>query len=206
MFPEIISVSPEELSRRQREYGSEAFTEYNLLLGLICNKFLLYNRCLFHGVAIGVQGNQGWIISAPSGTGKSTQYRLLKKLYGERIQLICGDKPILEFQPSGDIIVHPSPWMGKERWRGKDPAKLSGIIYLKQGQENKIRPMTAAEALIPLYCQFLYQPEQEEQLKTVSSMLDCILRQIPVWKLTNKGDEASAHLLYNTICNERNIQ
>lgn len=200
--PEILYIPREEILRQKGAYGNETFTEYNLFLKLICNKFLIYDRCLFHGVALCING-QAWMISAPSGTGKSTQYRLLKDLFGEKIQLICGDKPILEFRPSGDIIVHSSPWMGKERWQGSGCARLAGIVYLEQGQENVIGRMPISEALVPLYCQFLYLPEKEGELRTAASMLDRILRQIPVWKLVNRGDEASARLLYHTICKER---
>ena len=157
-FPKVISIMQEEIMNRMKDFGSESFTEFNLLLEHICNLLLPYDRCLFHGVAICVD-EQAFLITAPSGTGKSTQYRWWKALYGDEVRLICGDKPILEFQSSGDIIVHPSPWRGKERWPGSSPAKLAGIVYLKQGSFNSIRPMAVSEAVVPLYTQILYQPK-----------------------------------------------
>lgn len=196
---EMISVSSEEINNRKEDFGSESFTEFNLLLEHFCNRFLLYERCLFHSVAICVD-DQAFLITAPSGTGKSTQYCNLKTLFGEKIRLICGDKPILEFQDSGDIIVHPSPWRGKERWKGSGPAKLAGVVYLEQGLYNEISPMFVPDAVVPLYTQFLYQPETETQLRQVASMLDSILRQVPVWKLINTGDLESTRLTYDTIC------
>lgn len=199
---EMISVSSEEINNRKADFGSEPFTEFNLLLEHFCNLFLPYDRCLFHSVAICVD-NQAWLITAPSGTGKSTQYRNWKALFGDEVRLICGDKPILEFQNSGDIIVHPSPWRGKERWRGSSPAKLSGVVYLEQGLYNEISLMSASDALVPLYTQFLYQPETETQLRQVASMLDRMVNQIPVWKLVNTGDQASARLTYDTICGKK---
>ena len=153
---DIISVSLEEIANRKQDLGGESFTEFNLLLEHFCNLFLPYDRCLFHSVAICVD-DRAFLITAPSGTGKSTQYRNWKALFGDEVRLICGDKPILEFQNSGDIIVHPSPWRGKERWRGSSPAKLSGVVYLEQGLYNEISLMSASDALVPLYTQFLYQ-------------------------------------------------
>lgn len=197
-FTEKVSVPSVEIARRMKDFGSESFTEFNLLLEHICNLFLPYDRCLFHGVAICVD-DRAWLITAPSGTGKSTQYRLWKELYGNKVRLICGDKPILEFQSSGDIIVHPSPWRGKERWPGSSPAKLAGIVYLEQGEYNSIRRMSVSEAAVPLYTQILYQPEDETELRQAAAMLDRILRQIPVWKLVNIGDEESARLTYETL-------
>ena len=201
-FPEMVSVSEEEILRRMKDFGSESFTEFNLLLEHICNLLLPYDRCLFHGVAICVD-EQAFLITAPSGTGKSTQYRWWKALYGDEVRLICGDKPILEFQPSGDIIVHPSPWRGKERWPGSSPAKLAGSVYLEQGSRNSIRPMSVSEAVVPLYTQILYQPETERELRQAGSMLERILQQVPVWKLVNTGDKASARLTYDTICGKK---
>lgn len=201
-FPKVISIMQEEIMNRMKDFGSESFTEFNLLLEHICNLLLPYDRCLFHGVAICVD-EQAFLITAPSGTGKSTQYRWWKALYGDEVRLICGDKPILEFQSSGDIIVHPSPWRGKERWPGSSPAKLAGIVYLKQGSFNSIRPMSASEAVVPLYTQILYQPETERELRQAGSMLERILQQVPVWKLVNTGDQASARLTYDTICGKK---
>ena len=199
---EIISVPSEEIANRKKDFGNESFTEFNLLLEHFCNLFLPYDRCLFHSVAICVD-DRAWLITAPSGTGKSTQYRNWKALFGDEVRLICGDKPILEFQNSGDIIVHPSPWRGKERWRGSSPAKLSGVVYLEQGLYNEISLMSASDALVPLYTQFLYRPETETQLRQVASMLDRMVSQIPVWKLVNTGDKASARLTYDTICGKK---
>lgn len=196
---EIVLVSPQEIADRRKGFSSEAFTEFNLLLEHFCNRLLPYGRCLFHSVAICV-GDSAWLITAPSGTGKSTQYRNLKALFGEKVRLICGDKPILEFQDSGDIIAHPSPWRGKEGWRGSGPAKLAGVVYLEQGLYNEISPMSVPDAVVPLYTQFLYQPETVAQLRQAASMLDSILRQVPVWKLINTGDLESARLTYDTIC------
>lgn len=198
-FPETVSVPPEEIAARMTDFGGESFTEFNLLLYHLCNLLLPYGRCLFHGVAFCIDG-RAWLITAPSGTGKSTQYRQWKAVFGDRVRLICGDKPVLEFTRGGDVVVHPSPWRGKERWRGGAPAELAGIIYLEQGLHNEIRPMPVPEAVVPLYAQILYQPQTEEQLCQAGSMLDELLRRIPVWKLVNTGDEASVCLTYDTVC------
>ena len=201
-FPDVTGISPEEIAGNMEEFGDESFTEYNLLLEQICNLFLPYDRCLFHAVALCVD-ERAFLITAPSGTGKSTQYRRWKALYGDRVRLVCGDKPVLEFRPGGDIIVHPSPWRGKERWPGSGPAKLAGIVYLEQGDHNHIRRMAVSEAVVPLYTQMLYQPGNETELRQAAAMLDRMLRQIPVWKLVNTGDEESARLTYETLCGKK---
>lgn len=203
-YPGVIAIPPEEIAARMEEFGGESFTEYNLLLEHICNLLLPYGRCLFHAVALCVD-ERAFLITAPSGTGKSTQYRQWKALYGDRVRLVCGDKPVLEFQPPGDIIVHPSPWRGKERWPGSGPARLAGIVYLEQGDHNSIRRMSVSEAVVPLYTQILYQPGNETELRRAASLLERMLRQVPVWKLVNTGDEKSARLTYETLCGKKGL-
>ena len=191
--PETVSVNRKELSGSD----NEPFTEFNLLLREFSTALLPHDRCLFHGVALAI-GERAWLLTAPSGTGKSTQYRLWKRLFGDDVRLICGDKPVLEFR-DGEIWVHPSPWMGKERWSGSPAAKLAGIVYLEQGSRNTIRPMAVSEAVVPLYAQFLCHPTEEGHLRRLSAMLERLLTAVPVWKLVNLGDEDSARLTAETL-------
>ena len=202
--PETVSVDPEELARQLPEFGSPSFAEYNLLMDRLASLLLPYGRCLFHGVALAV-GDRAYLLTGPSGVGKTTQYRLWTQLYGDGVRLICGDKPILEFREDGDILVHPSPWMGKERLPGGPAARLAGIVCLEQGPGNSIAPLPVSRAVVPLYTQFLYEPAAEAELRQTAAMLDRLLRAVPIWKLVNVGDEASARLTHDTLCGKENV-
>ena len=202
-YPETVAVDPEELARRQPDFGSRPFAEYNLLMDRLAALLPRYGRGLFHGVALAV-GQRAWLLTAPSGTGKTTQYRLWKQLYGDGVRLICGDKPILEFAPGG-VTVHPSPWMGKERLPGGAPAPLAGIVYLEQGDRNAIAPLPPERAVVPLYTQFLLRPETAEDLHRTARQLERLLTAAPVWKLVNLGDPDSARLTHDTLCGEETI-
>ena len=201
--PAVVAVDPEELRLRQPEFGSRPFAEYNLLMDRLAALLPCYGRGLFHGVALAV-GEWAYLLTAPSGTGKTTQYRLWKQLYGDGVRLICGDKPILEFAPGG-VTVHPSPWMGKERLPGGAPAPLAGIVYLEQGDRNAIAPLPPERAVVPLYTQFLLRPETAEDLHRTARQLEQLLTAAPVWKLVNLGDPDSARLTHDTLCGEETI-
>lgn len=172
--------------------------EFHLLHFKVSNVLLSYRRSIFHGTAF-FWHHKAWIFTAPSGVGKSTQYKNWKKLFKTEVRIINGDKPVLEFKEDNSIIVHPSPWMGKERWGSMLKAPLGGIIYLEQGKENKIERMKLRDAVKPIYKQFLYLPEKEEHVHAVCRLEESLLQNIPIWKLTNKGDLDSAQLTHDTL-------
>lgn len=175
----------------------EAALEYNVLCGPASDALLPHRRCLFHGAAFLWRG-KAWIFTAPSGTGKTTQYVLWKMLYGDEIAILNGDKPVLEARADG-IWVHPSPWVGKECMGRPESAPLGGVIYLAQGPENAIRPMPAGESAAPIFAQFLFTAAGPEDVSRVCALEEALLRAVPVWLLTNRGDEASARLAHDTI-------
>lgn len=176
----------------------DGILEFNELAPRLADALLPFDRCLFHGAAFLWRG-RAYLFTAPSGTGKTTQYILWKLLYGEEIQILNGDKPILEFRDGGEILVHPSPWTGKEGMGRDVCAPLGGLIYLLQGQENAIAPMTPGEAALPLFCQFLFSAGSEAAVRQVCALEERLLRAAPVWRLVNRGDKASARLCHDTI-------
>lgn len=198
--PQIIVT--EDIWKRHKlvadDSPSVAYTEFYSLLGSTCRVLLNYDRFLFHGVAF-IWHGKAWIITAPSGTGKTTQYLLWKKYFGNEIELINGDKPIVEYRKNGSFMVHPSPWNGKESYAGNVSAQLAGIIYLEQAKENRMERMSSREAVVPIYRQFLYYGDYKEEILAVGKQEERILKNIPIWKLSNLGDEASARLTHSVM-------
>lgn len=140
--PEIeVSVSPQALAAAQKLYepGSGApYIEYMELCPKLSDAMLPFNRVFFHGTAFLWRG-KAWIFAAVSGTGKTTQYLHWKALYGEEVQIINGDKPVLAFD-DGNITVHPSPWNGKEGM-GQDPPLPAAFNFLS-GLHNPDRSIS----------------------------------------------------------------
>ena len=178
--------------------GPEAYTEYMALCVQASDALLPHRRCVFHGTAFIWRG-RAWIFTAPSGTGKTTQYILWKSLYGEQIQMLNGDKPILAWAEDGQIWVYPSPWTGKEGMGRGEAAPLGGGIYLAQGRENTIAPLAPAQAAAPLFCQFLFSAATAAAVEQACALEEQLLATVPVWLLVNRGDEASARLTHDTI-------
>ena len=193
-----VSLSEDEISaelERYTEYPVPAYVEHMELCPKISNVLLEHDCVFFHGTAFVWKG-KAWILTAPAGTGKTTQYCRWAMLYPNEVRLLNGDKPILECTDDG-ITVHHSPWRGKENMGQEISAPLGGIILLEQAKENKIERL-GKEAIIPVFRQFLYNANRET-VRKVFEIEDKMLRSVPVFKLRNLGDEASTRLCHDTL-------
>lgn len=174
------------------------YSEHYMLIARASQYLLRFNRVLFHGVAFLWHG-KAWLITAPSGVGKTTQLRHWQRLYGDQIQIINGDKVVLELRPDGRTWVHPSPWTGKERDAGHCDGELAGIIILEQADHNAIRRLSARESVLRVFEQFLILGEETDEVLSVGRMEDQLLNTVPVWLLENLGDEASAVMTHSIL-------
>ena len=176
----------------------DAYGEYSLLSLQTSIALFEYQRFIFHSVAMRWH-EKAWLLTAPPGVGKSTQYKNLKELYPDEVDIISGDRPVIQIMEDQSIMVHPSPWNGKENWHGADAAPLSGIIILKQGQENAIKPLTAKEAAMGVFMSVFHSYDDEQTVRKAAKMATALLKHTPVWLLTNMGDYDSSILLYKTM-------
>lgn len=165
---------------------------------LIVSDLLLPDACIFHGTAFIWKG-LAYILTAPSGTGKTTQFLNWSCLYGDEVRIINGDKPALRVFDDQTVTVYPTPWNGKEDLRGDQSARLGGIICLEQAACNAIHRCTVKEAVPLLFPQVFSLAEDEKSVHTIGSFVEKLLHAAPVWLLSNKGDLDSARLTQETI-------
>ncbi len=195
----FLSVGPEKFySYAQENRCTPETAEFSCLMMEAADFLAERNRTMFHGAAFACEG-AAYILTAPSGTGKSTQLQNLRRLYGDRIRVINGDKPILTLGPEGRITVWPSPWNGKEGWAGRDHAPLKGMVFLEQGEENRLRPMEGQEAAAALIEQFIYSAKTAVSVHTVCAAADAAARTVPLYYFVNRGDTASSRVLFEGI-------
>ena len=195
-----VALSGEEVRAAKALYPDDppdAYVEYMELCSRVSDALLPYARVVFHGVAFLWHG-RAWIFTAPSGTGKTTQYIRWKQRYGDEIGMMNGDKPILEFRDR-EIWVHPSPWMGKESMGRQVSAPLGGIVLLEQSGENRLCRLTPQAAAGELFVQFLFSRATAEDVQMVSRMEEQLLTQVPVWRFLNRGDDFSAQICHDGL-------
>ncbi len=183
------------------ESASEASNEYNELCRSCSDALLPFGAAVFHALAFKWEG-KAWLITAPSGTGKTTHYIRWKQQFSNELTIMNGDKPIIRANDDGSITVHPSPWYGKEGMHRHDSAPLGGIVLLEQQRENVIRrldPKVNDASLIGrLFAQFLFTCADQRQVDLAARLEEKLLK-YPIWLLQNLGDAESARLCRDAL-------
>lgn len=175
--------------------------EYDVLALDTSSAMVPYGAFLFHSVAFEYRG-KAIVFTGPSGIGKTTQYAQWKRLLRDEIKVISGDMPVMSFRDDGSIWMMPSPWNGKEHLHSDHQAPLGGIIVLEQAQINTITRISPVESILPVYSQMCLDRSDKELIRLAFQMEDRLLRKIPVWRLSSRGDLDSARLCHETITGE----
>ena len=202
-----IAVSDEYMQENawlSAEGSSAEYLEYQCLMLATGNYLLPLRKALFHGAAF-LWRERAWILTGPSGVGKSTMLKNWHIAADKQIRVINGDKPVLDCDGDGRVEVYPSPWRGKENYGTKGlHAPLGGIIILKQADADRIERCAPEDCVRDLFREFISYPETEEQLRAQADILGCMLRAVPVWRFENRGDIPAAQLAIRTAGGDRN--
>ena len=159
-------------------------------------RLLRYNGLMLHASAAAL-GGRAYLFSGPCGRGKSTHTRLWQQTFGEAVQVFNDDKPALR-RLDGRWYAYGTPWCGKDGINLNQKWPLGGICFLEKSQENRIRRLSAAEALPLILAQTTYRL-QPHSMELLLASLDSLLREIPVFLLENRPEEAAARLSFETM-------
>lgn len=139
-----IAVTQRDIDH-EREIGtpgewSDSYLETLVVLRAIAQKGPALGRILFHGATI-EYGGRAYIFTAPSGTGKSTHIRMWRKVFGDKVDIINGDKPLLRIdEGSGEVRAYGTPWAGKENWQRNVSAPLAAICVVSRAVDDGSYP------------------------------------------------------------------
>lgn len=183
-----------------QNFPNHPATEFSAMTAYLSDAIVSSDRVLVHAVAFRFR-EKAYLISAPSGVGKSTQVKTLQKLHPGEFGVICGDRPLLRFEQDR-IMVCPTPWNGKEGWKGAPEAPLDGIILLERGKENVLQIPNQYDAIMRLFPQMIQTGRNAEILRKTAQMTTQLLTAVPVCKLTSFEVPASTKLLYDALTDQ----
>lgn len=195
-----ITVTSEDI-RRERgtgkyEQNSDNYIEVILTLLKIADELPDRNKFLMHGAVVAWK-QVGYIFTAPSGTGKTTHVRLWKKYLGSDVEIINGDKPVLEVTEE-QIITYGTPWAGKERLQKNSCVPVKGICFLRQGETNSIHKLNKREALLLLLPQVYITPDSKKAGK-ILELFGKVLERIPVYEFRCNISEQAVQCSFEAL-------
>ena len=161
----------------------------------ICGKILReYDGFLLHCALIEYEG-RGYAFSAKSGTGKSTHIAIWKKVFGNAVTVVNGDKPIIRYK-NGEFVAYGTPWCGKEGYGNNTSVPLSALCFIKRAENNSINGMMPSDAVARIFEQLLI-PDDIDSFDKMSSLLDGMLTKVPCYLLECNMDDEAAIVAYN---------
>ncbi len=157
------------------EHGSTLENAENFAYASAFNKNIIkYDAMLVHSSAIVYEG-KAYLFSADSGVGKSTHTKLWKKAFGDDVQYINDDKPVIKIV-NGSAIAFGTPFDGGSGIANNLSAPLGAIVFLARGEKNTIRKAEQSEIIKNLYFQtarFLGRQSAEHMLNNFDLLIGC---------------------------------
>lgn len=166
-----------------------------LILQVFYANAVKHHMIQMHSSLVEYKG-KGIMFLGPSGIGKTTQAELWNKYLDALI--VNGDIVYVEDRDN-EFIGWGTPWHGSSPYCENTSVPIKALIILKQGNENKIRKLEGLEMLSEVEKQLFYPEWVDGGIELALDTLDHLLRNVPVYELTNKADKESVELVKQVI-------
>lgn len=144
----------------------------------IVEKAIDYNVFLMHGAVIAL-GEESYMFSAPSGTGKTTHIKLWLQHVDDSI-VVNGDKPMVRIVDD-DVMVCGTPWSGSEHLHTNVIKPLKAIVFMERGESNHIEEIDFSEAY-PHLLEQTYIPRDLEKAKKVLALISSMYKKVSFYR------------------------
>ncbi|MCR4921069.1 MAG: hypothetical protein K5945_05085 [Bacteroidaceae bacterium] len=152
---------------------------------------------LMHASVIRHAG-RGYLMTAPSGTGKSTHTRLWYDNIPD-CDLMNDDNPVVRIFPDGRVVVYGSPWSGKTPCYRNVEAPVGAIVRIRQRPENSIRQLRPSEAFGMLLPQMSSMKWDARVYRGVCDSITNLVRLCRIYELGCLPDADAARLCHDTV-------
>jgi hypothetical protein len=154
---------------------------------------------LIHSSVIRCEG-KGYLMTAPSGTGKSTHTHLWYTTI-PGCDLMNDDNPIIRIV-DGKALVYGSPWSGKTPCYRNIQAPIGGIVRIQQRPENTIRRLSPIEAFTTLLPACSSMKWDTHTYNGICDGITKIIQTCRIWELGCLPNSEAAILCHDTVSKE----
>jgi len=161
------------------------------------------SMCLLYAESIGLHcatvicGDQAIVLSAPSGTGKSTLARLLVQ-HGDAA-IVNGDFALLSVNEDHQVIFEPTPFCGTSGIAFNARIPISRVVFLEQAAENSMQPLDTHTAFQRLLSN-VFVPDWDPNLSNgIIGIAAGIVESIPMSVFAFEPSEHAVEKFYQEV-------
>ena len=175
--------------------GLEPLLEKNAIFRKIVDKISDYSVLLIHGVVIS-NGKDAFLISAPSGIGKTTRaIKFISK--NPDFYILNGDKPLLRLEED-KVVACGSPWKGKEQYGINGETPLRAILLLERSERTILTELDFENAFTNMLEQ-VYLPDDKESAIKVLHLVNKLCKKVKIFKFESSPTASSVMNAWNMI-------
>lgn len=156
---------------------------------------LKHNILTFHGVLMEHEG-RGIVISAPSGTGKTTHARMWRDY--KNALIINGDRATCQ-KVDGRWMGYGLPWSGTSGEQINRSVPLTALVVLERGETNYAEVMSPQEAFGAILPHIQCPTWDGELVGKAMDLADDFLNNIPVIRLSCRPDKEAVEVLNQVL-------
>ena len=176
--------------------GSPSICEAVAVLRVICDYIIDKGGFFLHCSCLRIDG-EAIVFTAPSGTGKSTHSALWRRCFGDRVEMINDDKPLVRIR-DGRCWIYGTPWNGKHGIGGNISAPIRAVFFLQQAPENSAERVDSFTAL-SLLMQQTVLPTAREDMAALLDMLGKLIESVPMYRLRCTISDEAVQTAYEAM-------
>lgn len=157
---------------------------------------MLAKHCIgVHGVTL-ICNDQVIILSAPSGTGKTTLAKLLKNHH--QAAIINGDFALLSVDEKG-VFFEPTPFCGSSSICHSYRLKIDRIVFLEQSHDNDFINLDARDSMVKLMNN-TFVPSQDKYLSSqIMSSVSNVVQDVTINRFAFAPTKEAADIFYSIV-------
>lgn len=189
------------LFNRMVEGTTAEMTEEFAYSGKFNKEIINRNAMLIHSSAIKYK-DEAYLFSAPSQTGKSTHTRLWKQAFGNEVEYINDDKPVVRLY-SDRAVAYGTPFDGGSGIANNISAPLKAVVFIERAENNSISKLSKTSEILKL---LYFSTVRFVGRKSADAMLlnfEMLLSLTNFYLLKCNTDIEAAHIAKDFLCNRK---